>query len=45
MPGIMYPRRYISGYAVALQPPDFHGFFEAYLGSRWYLLMQHEWRR
>ena len=22
---------------MALQPPDFHGFFEAYLGSRWYL--------
>jgi transglutaminase-like putative cysteine protease len=31
------PARYISGYAVNLQPPDFHGFFEAYLGSRWYL--------
>lgn len=31
------PARYISGYAVALQPPDFHGFFEAYLGYRWYL--------
>ena len=31
------PARYISGYAVALQPPDFHGFFEAYLGSRWFL--------
>ena len=31
------PARYISGYAVALQPPDFHGCFEAYLGSRWYL--------
>lgn len=31
------PARYISGYAVAIQPPDFHGFFEAYLGSRWYL--------
>jgi transglutaminase-like putative cysteine protease len=31
------PARYISGYAVALQPPDFHGFFEAYLGARWYL--------
>lgn len=31
------PARYISGYALALQPPDFHGFFEAYLGSRWYL--------
>jgi transglutaminase-like putative cysteine protease len=31
------PTRYVSGYAVALQPPDFHGFFEAYLGTRWYL--------
>ncbi|MDO9105971.1 MAG: transglutaminase family protein [Methylovulum sp.] len=31
------PARYLSGYAVALQPPDFHGFFEAYLGGRWYL--------
>jgi transglutaminase-like putative cysteine protease len=31
------PARYISGYAAALQPPDFHGFFEAYLGNRWYL--------
>ena len=31
------PARYVSGYAVALQPPDFHGFFEAYLGMRWYL--------
>ncbi len=31
------PARYISGYAVALEPPDFHGFFEAYLGSRWHL--------
>lgn len=31
------PARYVSGYAVALDPPDFHGFFEAYLGDRWYL--------
>lgn len=31
------PARYVSGYAVALQPPDFHGLFEAYIGSRWYL--------
>jgi len=31
------PARYVSGYAVNLQPPDFHGFFEAYLGERWYL--------
>ena len=31
------PARYVSGYAVALQPPDFHGLFEAFLGSDWYL--------
>lgn len=31
------PARYVSGYAVDLNPPDFHGFFEAYLGERWYL--------
>lgn len=31
------PARYVSGYAVGLQPPDFHGFFEAYLEDRWYL--------
>jgi transglutaminase-like putative cysteine protease len=31
------PARYVSGYAVGLEPPDFHGFFEAYLGEHWYL--------
>ncbi|MES2627101.1 MAG: transglutaminase family protein [Pseudomonadota bacterium] len=31
------PARYVSGYAVGLQPPDFHGFFEAYLDNSWYL--------
>jgi transglutaminase-like putative cysteine protease len=31
------PARYVSGYAVGLEPPDFHGFFEAYFGERWYL--------
>ena len=31
------PARYVSGYAVDLVPPDFHGFFEAFLGDRWYL--------
>ena len=31
------PARYVSGYAVDLQPPDFHGFFEAFLGTRWFL--------
>ena len=31
------PARYVSGYAVNLQPPDFHGFLEAYLDGRWFL--------
>lgn len=35
--GLGIPARYVCGYAVNLQPPDFHGYFEAYLGERWYL--------
>ena len=35
--GIEIPARSISRYAVDLQPPDFHGFMEAYLNGRWYL--------
>ncbi len=31
------PARYVSGYAVDLEPPDFHGFFEAFLDREWYL--------
>ncbi|QDV67731.1 Transglutaminase-like superfamily protein [Rosistilla carotiformis] len=31
------PARYVAGYAVNLQPPDFHGFFEAFLDGRWFL--------
>jgi len=31
------PARYVAGYAPELNPPDFHGFFEAYLGDKWYL--------
>ncbi len=31
------PARYVSGYAVDLEPPDFHGFFETYLDGDWYL--------
>jgi len=31
------PARYVSVYAVGLEPLDFHGVFEAYLGDRWYL--------
>lgn len=35
--GIGIPARYVAGYAVNLQPPDFHGFMEAYLDGQWYL--------
>ncbi|MCA9138909.1 MAG: transglutaminase family protein [Planctomycetales bacterium] len=35
--GIGIPARYLSGYAANLQPPDFHGFMEAFLGDQWYL--------
>jgi len=31
------PARYVAGYSVNLQPPDFHGFMEAFLDGRWYL--------
>lgn len=31
------PARFVSGYALGLEPPDFHAVFEAYLGGRWYL--------
>ena len=31
------PARYVSGYSVNLKPPDFHGFFEAFLDGRWFL--------
>lgn len=35
--GIGIPARYVSGYAVDLNPPDFHGFMEAFLDGRWFL--------
>jgi len=35
--GIGIPARYVSGYAVNLNPPDYHGFMEAYLDGQWYL--------
>lgn len=35
--GLGVPARYVSGYAVNLQPPDFHGFVEAFLDGGWYL--------
>jgi transglutaminase-like putative cysteine protease len=31
------PARFVSGYAAGLNPPDFHAWFEAYVGDRWYL--------
>ena len=31
------PARYVSGYGVDVVPQDFHGFFEAYIGTDWYL--------
>ncbi|NJM27540.1 MAG: transglutaminase family protein [Pseudanabaena sp. RU_4_16] len=31
------PARFVAGYAYGLNPPDFHAWFEAYLGDRWYL--------
>jgi transglutaminase-like putative cysteine protease len=31
------PARFVTGYAYGLNPPDFHAWFEAYLGGRWYL--------
>lgn len=29
------PARYFTGYAYALDPPDFHACFEAYVGGKW----------
>lgn len=31
------PARFVTGYAYNLEPQDFHAYFEAYLGDRWYL--------
>ena len=31
------PARYVGGYAVGLEPMDFHACFEAYLGGEWRL--------
>lgn len=35
--GVGIPARYVSGYAVDLFPPDFHGFMEAFLDGGWFL--------
>ncbi len=32
------PARYVGGFAVGLDPMDFHACFEAHLGGQWYLL-------
>lgn len=31
------PARFVSAYAYGLNPPDFHVYFETFLGSRWIL--------
>ena len=31
------PARYVAGYLVDLQPPDFHAVTEVFLGGRWWL--------
>lgn len=31
------PARFVSAYALGLEPQDFHAVFEAYLDGRWYL--------
>lgn len=30
------PARYASGYALGLEPPDFHGYAQVYLGNAWH---------
>jgi transglutaminase-like putative cysteine protease len=30
------PARYVSGYALGLEPPDFHGYAQAYVGGAWH---------
>jgi transglutaminase-like putative cysteine protease len=35
--GLGIPARFVSGYASQLVPPDFHAYFEAFLGDRWYI--------
>ncbi len=30
------PARYVSGYALGLEPPDFHGFVQVYLAGAWH---------
>lgn len=30
------PARYVSGYALGLDPPDFHGYVQVFLGGAWH---------
>lgn len=30
------PARYVSGYALGLEPPDFHAWVQVYLGGQWH---------
>jgi transglutaminase-like putative cysteine protease len=34
--GLDIPARYVSGYALGLEPQDFHGFAQVYLGGAWH---------
>jgi transglutaminase-like putative cysteine protease len=36
--GLDMPARYVSGYALGLEPPDFHGYAQVYLGGAWHNL-------
>jgi transglutaminase-like putative cysteine protease len=36
--GLDIPSRYVSGYALGLDPPDFHGYVQVYLGGNWHNL-------
>ena len=33
---LVIPARYVSGYALGLDPPDFHGFAQVHLGGTWH---------
>jgi transglutaminase-like putative cysteine protease len=34
--GLGIPARYVSAYALGLEPPDFHAYVQVYLGGLWY---------
>jgi transglutaminase-like putative cysteine protease len=36
--GLDIPARYVSGYALGLETPDFHGYVQVYLGGIWHNL-------